>query len=48
MPDTGFLALFLVGLLGGVCLHSPRFRARLGPLIRRLMPAGLIPPSPRP
>jgi len=38
----------LVGLLGGVCLHSPRFRACLGPLIRRLMPAGLIatPPSP--
>ena len=31
----------LVGLLGGVCLHSPRFRATLGPLIRRLLPAGL-------
>lgn len=32
----------LVGLLGGVCLHSPRFRAALGPLIRRLMPSGLL------
>jgi hypothetical protein len=38
----------LVGLLGGACLHSQRFRAALGPLIRRLLPGGLIatPPSP--
>ena len=38
----------LVGLLGGASLHSPWLRARLGPLVRRLLPAGLIasPPSP--
>lgn len=36
----------LVGLLGGVCLHSPRFRAALGPLIRRLTPSGLIATTP--
>ena len=37
----------LVGLLGGICLHSPGFRARLSPLIRRLMPNGLVTaPSP--
>lgn len=37
----------LVGLLGGICLHSPRFRAALGPPIRRLMPAVqiFVPPS---
>lgn len=29
----------MVGLLGGVCLHSPRFRARVGGLLRRLFPA---------
>lgn len=27
-----------VGLVGGVCLHSPRFRALLGQQMRRLMP----------
>ena len=31
----------LVGLLGGVCLHSPRFRSTVSPLIRRLLPTGL-------
>jgi len=38
----------LVGLLGGVCLHSPRFRATVSPLIRRLLPTGLTstPPAP--
>lgn len=30
-----------VGLLGGVCLHSPRFRAVLGQQMRRLMPQRL-------
>jgi len=29
----------MVGLLGGVCLHSPRFRARVGGPLRRLFPA---------
>jgi uncharacterized membrane protein YccC len=33
----------LVGLVGGVCLHSPRFRTRLGGLIRRLAPTRLLP-----
>lgn len=28
----------LVGLMGGVCLHSPRFRLVVGGLLRRLMP----------
>ncbi|MGB2902725.1 MAG: FUSC family protein [Candidatus Dechloromonas phosphoritropha] len=31
----------VVGLLGGVCLHSPSFRLHLGRLIRRLLPARL-------
>lgn len=30
-----------VGLVGGVCLHSPRFRAVLGQQMRRLMPQRL-------
>ena len=30
-----------VGLVGGVCLHSPRFRAVVGPLLRRMVPARL-------
>lgn len=38
----------LVGLLGGVCLHSPRFRAVASPLIRRLVPAGLVTTTPSP
>lgn len=33
----------LVGLLGGVCLHSPRFRAVLGRQLRRLSPSRLLP-----
>lgn len=31
----------LVGLAGGICLHSPRFRETLGRQIRRLTPARL-------
>lgn len=31
----------LVGLLGGICLHSPSFRARFAPLLRWLIPARL-------
>lgn len=38
----------LVGLLGGVCLHSPRFRATVSPLIRRLLPTGLTSTPPVP
>lgn len=33
----------VIGLLGGVCLHSPRFRAVVGAQIRRLIPARLVP-----
>ncbi|CAA7611979.1 conserved membrane hypothetical protein [Candidatus Terasakiella magnetica] len=33
----------VVGLIGGVCLHSPRFRDLVGRQIRRLIPARLIP-----
>ena len=29
----------LVGLVGGICLHSRHFRALLGPLLRRLLPS---------
>ncbi|MBV2133240.1 FUSC family protein [Pseudomonas sp. MAP12] len=29
----------LVGLIGGICLHSPRFRAVMGRQMRRLVPA---------
>lgn len=32
----------VVGLVGGVCLHSPRFRALLGRRIRRLSPSRLL------
>lgn len=32
----------LIGLLGGICLHSPRFRAVLGRQIRRLIPSRLV------
>ncbi|HEY8605885.1 MAG TPA: FUSC family protein [Noviherbaspirillum sp.] len=31
----------MIGLLGGICLHSPRFRAALTPLIRRFVPPRL-------
>ncbi len=44
-PDAVLLARLIdtvlgcvVGLLGGVCLHSPAFRTRLGCQIRRLVP----------
>ena len=33
----------VIGLLGGICLHSPRFRNALGPRIRRLFSARLLP-----
>lgn len=33
----------VIGLLGGVCLHSPRFRTVVGAPIRRLIPARLLP-----
>lgn len=33
----------VVGLLGGVCLHSPRFRDTLGRQIRRLLPTRMLP-----
>ncbi|MQY51973.1 FUSC family protein [Rhodocyclus gracilis] len=32
----------LAGLLGGVCLHHPRFRALLGQQLRRLIPRRLL------
>jgi len=32
----------VVGLIGGVCLHSPRFRDLLGRQIRRLSPTGRL------
>lgn len=32
----------LVGLMGGACLHSPRFRAVVGAQLRRLTPARLL------
>jgi hypothetical protein len=31
-----------VGLIGGVCLHSPRFRDVVGRQMRRLMPSRLV------
>lgn len=47
-PDALLLARLLdtvlgcaVGLVGGACLHSPRFRSRLGDLLRRLVPLRL-------
>ena len=33
----------VIGLLGGVCLHSPRFRATVGGRLRRLIPSRLRP-----
>jgi uncharacterized membrane protein YccC len=33
----------LVGLLGGICLHSPRFRDVVGGQMRRLIPPRLMP-----
>lgn len=33
----------VVGLIGGVCLHSPRFRETVGRPIRRLIPSRLMP-----
>jgi uncharacterized membrane protein YccC len=32
----------LVGLVGGVCLHSPLFRETVGRQIRRLTPSRLV------
>ncbi|MGV3742161.1 MAG: FUSC family protein, partial [Burkholderiaceae bacterium] len=32
-----------IGFIGGACLHSDRFRRRAGRLIRRLIPARLMP-----
>ncbi|WP_025917011.1 FUSC family protein [Herminiimonas sp. CN] len=32
-----------VGLVGGICLHSPRFRDVVGRQIRRLIPSRLVP-----
>jgi uncharacterized membrane protein YccC len=32
-----------MGLLGGMCLHSPRFREIAGKQIRRMVPARLMP-----
>ena len=36
----------VVGLLGGACLHSPAFRQKLSPLLRRLLPPRLITQQP--
>jgi len=33
----------VVGLVGGVCLHSPRFRYVVGSQVRRLIPSRLVP-----
>lgn len=33
----------VVGLIGGVCLHNPRFRQQVGHQIRRLIPSRLMP-----
>lgn len=32
----------LVGLAGGICLHSPRFREGAGRLMRRLLPSSVV------
>jgi uncharacterized membrane protein YccC len=37
----------LTGFVGGVCLHSPRFRATVGGWMRKLLPAGAAARSPR-
>jgi uncharacterized membrane protein YccC len=49
-PDAMIQARFfdtvlgcVVGLIGGVCLHSPRFRAAVGRPLRRLTPSRLMP-----
>lgn len=49
-PDAILLARLLdtllgavVGLLGGICLHSPRFRDVVGRQVRRLIPSRLLP-----
>ncbi|BAE50014.1 FUSC family protein [Paramagnetospirillum magneticum] len=34
-----------VGLLGGICIHSPRFRAVTGKYLRRLIPTRFQPPA---
>jgi uncharacterized membrane protein YccC len=36
----------LVGFVGGVCLHSPRFRSALGQRMRRFVPARFMHPRP--
>lgn len=36
----------LIGLLGGICLHSPRLRQTLGPPLRRLVSAWRLPSAP--
>jgi hypothetical protein len=33
----------VLGLIGGICLHSPLFRDKLGRQLRRLAPARLLP-----
>ncbi|MEI7608858.1 MAG: FUSC family protein [Rhodospirillaceae bacterium] len=33
----------VIGLLGGLCLHNPRFRTIVGRLIRWTIPSGLLP-----
>lgn len=33
----------LVGLAGGICLHSPRFRQVVGSAMRRMLPSRLLP-----
>ncbi len=34
----------VIGLVGGACIHSPRFRAAVSPWLRRLAPQRLLPP----
>lgn len=46
LMQTRFLDTVLgsaVGLIGGICLHSPRFRDVVGRQIRRLAPSRLVP-----
>ena len=46
MPFAAVLASslpLLVGLVGGVCLHRPRFRTVMGRQVRRLTPSRLMP-----
>ena len=49
-PDAIIMARLLdtilgcvVGLAGGICLHSPRFREIGGRWVRHLIPTGLLP-----